>query len=116
MPYEQHRGDGWPRVSHSELVGEKAICGDLLRSMGVEEVLAVEVGLKFDAREWNHGTVSPAHIQSGSLRIFDAPDGQEELGRSPGIATANLEAGDTASSQHRYWQLIDLETISHKIT
>jgi len=30
-----------------------------MRSMGVDVVLAVKVGLKFDTVEWNHDTYSP---------------------------------------------------------
>jgi hypothetical protein len=43
---------------------------DLLRSMGIKSVLAIKRGLKFDVGPYNHGTIDPIMITSGSPRIY----------------------------------------------
>ena len=91
---------------------------DLLLSMGVKDLLAIEEGLKFDTGEWNHDTVSPALIQSGSPRIFDIPDGQGNQSFSLAANKGSLDVDDEAASTcyARYWQRIDPNEISHIIT
>jgi len=83
---------------------------DLLASMGVSEVLAIEPGLNFATGSWSHDSVAPSLIQSGSPSMVDRSNFGD-------FGASNSEVNDVALVHDDHlWERIIPNKVSHKIT